>query len=101
MAKWMSSKGARDIVLVSRKASVNDKVQGLIDELATKGTRVIVKACDVGSRQSVESLVKEQMKDLPPVRGVVHGAMVLRVSPAILLCLLLFTDIFRTCSLRI
>ncbi|OJJ39118.1 hypothetical protein ASPWEDRAFT_149949 [Aspergillus wentii DTO 134E9] len=78
MAKWMSSKGARNIVLVSRKASVNDKVQGLIDELATKGTRVIVKACDVGSRQSVESLVKEQMKDLPPVRGVVHGAMVLR-----------------------
>lgn len=80
MAKWMSSKGARNIVLVSRSASINDKVQALIDELATAGTNVTVKPCDVSSRQSVDALVNEQMKDLPPVRGVVHGAMVLRVS---------------------
>jgi NAD(P)-dependent dehydrogenase (short-subunit alcohol dehydrogenase family) len=79
MAKWMSSKGARNIVLVSRSASVNDQVQQLIDELAVDGTHITVKACDVSSRASVEKLVKEDMKDLPPVRGVVHGAMVLRV----------------------
>ncbi|OQE31225.1 hypothetical protein PENSTE_c001G09701 [Penicillium steckii] len=78
MARWMSSKGARNIVLVSRSASVNDKVQELIDELAADGTHIGVKACDVSSRASVEKLVKEDMKDLPPVRGVVHGAMVLR-----------------------
>lgn len=78
MARWMSSKGARNIVLVSRSASINDKVQELIDELAVDGTHIGVKACDVSSRTSVEKLVKEDMKDLPPVRGVVHGAMVLR-----------------------
>lgn len=83
MAKWMSSKGARNIVLVSRSASVNEQVQALIDELSVNGTRVTVKPCDVSSKQSVENLIKEEMKDLPPVRGVVHGAMVLRVSPAI------------------
>jgi NAD(P)-dependent dehydrogenase (short-subunit alcohol dehydrogenase family) len=82
MAKWMSSKGARDIVLVSRSASVNEQVQALIDELSVNGTHVIVKPCDVSSRQSVENLIKEEMKDLPPIRGVVHGAMVLRVSVA-------------------
>lgn len=80
MARWMSSKGARNIVLVSRSASVNDKVQALMDELADDGTHVTVKPCDVSSRQSVESLMKDGMKNLPPVRGVVHGAMVLRVS---------------------
>ncbi|KAF3398157.1 Compactin diketide synthase mokB [Penicillium rolfsii] len=78
IARWMSSKGARHIVLVSRSASVNDQVQALVDQLAVDGTHVIVKPCDVSSRQSVEDLVKEKMKDLPPVRGVVHGAMVLR-----------------------
>ncbi|KAJ5553023.1 type I iterative polyketide synthase [Penicillium frequentans] len=78
MAKWMSSKGARNIVLVSRRASVNDKVQALIDELAVDGTLVTVKACDVTDKQSVSTLINEDMKDLPPVRGVVHGAMVLR-----------------------
>ncbi|KAJ5902692.1 hypothetical protein N7495_003220 [Penicillium taxi] len=80
MAKWMSAKGARNIVLVSRRASpVNDKVQLLIDEMALDGTIITVKACDVSSKYSVETLIKEDMKDLPPVRGVVHGAMVLRV----------------------
>ncbi|KAJ5683110.1 type I iterative polyketide synthase [Penicillium macrosclerotiorum] len=78
MAKWMSSKGARNIVLVSRSASINDQVQKLIDELTVTGTRILVKPCDVSSRQSVENLIKVEMKDLPPIRGLVHGAMVLR-----------------------
>ncbi|KAJ5728673.1 uncharacterized protein N7483_003181 [Penicillium malachiteum] len=78
MARWMSAKGARNIVLVSRRASINDKVQALIDDLAAEQTLVTVKACDVISKASVETLIKEDMKDLPPVRGVVHGAMVLR-----------------------
>lgn len=76
----MSSKGAKNIVLVSRHAEVNDKVQALINKLAPLGVRILVKACDVSNRQSVETLINEEMKDLPPVRGVVQGAMVLRVS---------------------
>ncbi|KKY20096.1 putative polyketide synthase [Phaeomoniella chlamydospora] len=78
MAKWMSSKGARNIVLVSRSASVNDKVKALMDELAPSGTNIVVKTCDVSNPESVEKLVKEDMKDMPPVRGVIHGAMVLK-----------------------
>lgn len=80
MARWMSSKGARNIVLVSRSASINDKVQALIDELALTETKVIVKSCDVSSKESVDNLINEGMKDLSPIRGVIHGAMVLRVS---------------------
>ena len=80
MAKWMALKGAKNIVLVSRRAAINDKVQALIDNLAPLGVKIIVKACDVSSQQSVENLINQEMKDLPPVRGVVQGAMVLRVS---------------------
>ncbi|CAI7594036.1 unnamed protein product [Penicillium glandicola] len=78
IAKWMWSKGAKNIVLVSRRAAINDKVQALIDTLAPLGVQIIVKACDVSSQESVEALVNEDMKDLPPIRGVIHGAMVLR-----------------------
>jgi short-subunit dehydrogenase len=89
MAKWMSSKGAKNIVLVSRRAAINDKVQALIDTLAPLGVRIVVKACDVSSQLSVEALVNQEMKDLPPVRGVIHGAVVLRVRSllAILSCI--------------
>ncbi|KAJ5340883.1 hypothetical protein N7541_010007 [Penicillium brevicompactum] len=65
MAKWMASKGAKNIVLVSRRAAINDKVQALIDNLAPLGVRVVVKACDVSNQLSVETLVKQEMKDLP------------------------------------
>lgn len=80
MAKWMSTKGARNIVLVSRSGSMSEKLEALIHELAPHGTQVLVKACDVSSRVDVERLVNEELTQLPPVRGVVHGAMVLRVS---------------------
>lgn len=76
----MSTKGAKHIVLVSRHAVINDKVQALIDSLAPSGVEILLKACDVSSQQSVEALISEEMKNLPPVRGVVHGTMVLRVS---------------------
>uniref|UniRef100_A0A093XSQ6 Lovastatin nonaketide synthase n=1 Tax=Talaromyces marneffei PM1 TaxID=1077442 RepID=A0A093XSQ6_TALMA len=78
MAKWMSTKGARNIVLVSRSGFVNDKLEALIRELASEGTQVLVKACDVSSRADVEGLLNGELTHLPPVRGVVHGAMVLR-----------------------
>lgn len=83
MAKWMSTKGARNIVLVSRSGFVNDKLEALIRELASEGTQVLVKACDVSSRADVEGLLNGELTHLPPVRGVVHGAMVLRVSLSI------------------
>jgi NAD(P)-dependent dehydrogenase (short-subunit alcohol dehydrogenase family) len=75
----MSAKGARVIVLVSRSGSLNEKVKETISDLAQDGTTVIVESCDITSQLSVEALVKEKMRDLAPVRGVIHGAMVLRV----------------------
>lgn len=67
-------------MLVSRSGSMSEKLEALIHELAPHGTQVLVKACDVSSRVDVERLVNEELTQLPPVRGVVHGAMVLRVS---------------------
>lgn len=80
MAKWMSTRGARNIVLVSRSGSMNDKLDALIREPASHKTHILVKACDVSSRADVERLLNEELTHLPPVRGVVHGAMILRVS---------------------
>jgi NAD(P)-dependent dehydrogenase (short-subunit alcohol dehydrogenase family) len=98
----MSSKGAKNIVLVSRRAAIEDKVRALIDTLTPLGVRIVVKACDVTSQESVEALVNEEMKDLPPIRGVIHGAMVLRVSfllqgPIYITIFRLLTQL-RTCS---
>ncbi|KAH8902159.1 polyketide synthase [Coniochaeta sp. PMI_546] len=78
MARWMVGKGARHILLVSRSGSVTGKVKDLVNELAAVGASIVVRRCDVASRSEVDVLVKNQLEGLPPVRGVIHGTMVLR-----------------------
>ncbi|KAI1774242.1 ketoacyl-synt-domain-containing protein [Hypoxylon cercidicola] len=78
MARWMVSRGARHLVLVSRSGSATGKVKELIDEVAPVGAEIVVRRCDVASPASVDDLVKNNLEGLPPVKGVIHGAMVLR-----------------------
>ncbi|KAI0896241.1 acyl transferase domain-containing protein [Annulohypoxylon nitens] len=77
MARWMVSRGGRHLVLVSRSGSVTGKVKDLVDEAAQVGAEIVVRRADVASASSVDDLVKNGLQGLPPVRGVVHGAMVL------------------------
>ncbi|KAI0870540.1 ketoacyl-synt-domain-containing protein [Hypoxylon argillaceum] len=78
MARWMVSRGARHLVLVSRSGSITGKVKELADEAAEAGAEIIVRQCDVANPADVEELVNFGLEGLPPVRGLIHGAMVLR-----------------------
>ncbi|KAL7624973.1 hypothetical protein AAE478_004187 [Parahypoxylon ruwenzoriense] len=78
MARWMVSRGARHLVLVSRSGSATGKVKDLIEEASAVGAEIVVRRCDVANPSSVDELVKNGLEDLPRVRGVIHGAMVLR-----------------------
>lgn len=80
MARWMVEKGARNIVLVSRSGSATGKVRELIDQMATLGANIVVRRCDVTDSILVNKLISTELSGLPPVRGLVHGAMVLHVS---------------------
>lgn len=81
MTKWMVGKGARNIVLVSRRARLEGAVQQLAHDLRqSAGANVVVKACDVTDRESVQSLVTSCRAELPSIAGVIHAGMVLRVS---------------------
>lgn len=79
MARWMVRRGAQTIVLVSRNASVSGKVKELAEDMGALGAKIIVRKCNVVSRSDVDSLIAS-LQDLPPIRGIVHGTMVLRVS---------------------
>lgn len=79
MTKWFVEKGARHIVLISRGGVVTEKLQKLISELSTTKAEILVRPCDITNKEQVESLVRG-MQQMPPIKGVIHGAMVLRVS---------------------
>jgi acyl transferase domain-containing protein/NADPH:quinone reductase-like Zn-dependent oxidoreductase/NAD(P)-dependent dehydrogenase (short-subunit alcohol dehydrogenase family)/acyl carrier protein len=78
MARWMINQGAKHLVLISRSGSATGKVAELIDEAKAAGVEIVVRPCDVAKKSDVDALLATGIQGLPPVRGIVHGAMVLR-----------------------
>ncbi|KAL4875877.1 ketoacyl-synt-domain-containing protein [Aspergillus karnatakaensis] len=72
---WMITKGARNLVLASRTPKVDSN---WIEEMARLGARVRVESMDVTNLESILTVDRTIRSTLPPVGGVVNGAMVLR-----------------------
>jgi NAD(P)-dependent dehydrogenase (short-subunit alcohol dehydrogenase family) len=77
MATWMVGKGAKNIVLLSRSGQLIGKAKDQIDALNNSGAAIVVHRCDVANRTEVEDLISTGLNHLPPIRGIIHGAMVL------------------------
>ena len=77
IARWLVSKGAKTLVLVSRKGAANDNAKRFIDDMEKKGVQVMVPPLDITNSDEVKRLFEKIKQELPPLRGVVHGAMVL------------------------
>jgi len=80
ITRWMVRKGAKHIILASRSSNVSDNVKYLIQDLAAEGATVLVRQCDVAKQEDVARVISECSVDLPPIRGIIHSAMVLKVS---------------------
>ncbi|KAK2800138.1 Type I Iterative PKS [Emmonsiellopsis sp. PD_5] len=79
LASWMVENGARIVILLGRSGSSRPRVRELVEKYDGTEVKLRAIACDVGSRtQFVDALTSIQ--DLPPVRGVIHGALYLRDS---------------------
>ncbi|KAJ4286351.1 hypothetical protein N0V88_008057 [Collariella sp. IMI 366227] len=78
MAKYMVENGARNVVLVSRSGADDKTTEQLQREINQPGARVLVMKCDVGDAHQVAQLFRRCHRDLPPVCGIIHAAMVLR-----------------------
>jgi NADPH:quinone reductase-like Zn-dependent oxidoreductase/malonyl CoA-acyl carrier protein transacylase len=79
LAHWMIENGSKNVVVLGRTGSANPEVQKLLQKY--EGTDVTARAlaCDVGDKLSLVDAL-ESIKDMPPVRGVVHSALILNVS---------------------
>jgi NAD(P)-dependent dehydrogenase (short-subunit alcohol dehydrogenase family) len=80
IGRWLAEKGAHTLVFLSRSAADGAANIAFIDGLKqTYNTNAIAYNCDVADRDSLKSVL-EKCQSLPPIRGVVTGAMVLHVS---------------------
>jgi NAD(P)-dependent dehydrogenase (short-subunit alcohol dehydrogenase family) len=80
IAKRMVERGARHIVLLSRTGKTTSKLNRLISDSRIVSASIYIKRCDVADKAAVAALVTDLQNTLPPIRGLIHTVMVLRVS---------------------
>lgn len=81
------SRGAKNLVLLSRSRP-NAEAQQVIDSLIKDGTRVEVRPCDISDYELLKHVLEDVGQTMPPIKGCIQSAMVLRVSVACVICLL-------------
>lgn len=76
-AKWLVEKGARHLVLISRRGPVDEQAKSAIADMTAQGVKVLARACDITSRSALQKLFDEMASTTPPLRGIVHAAVVI------------------------
>jgi acyl carrier protein len=76
-AQWLADRGARNLILISRSGPASDTAQAAIAAFEAQGVRVHAAACDVTDRAALASLLQETAATLPPLKGLVHAAVVI------------------------
>lgn len=81
IAHFLIDHGAKNLILLSRSAGNAEKSGAFVAELRETGCRVKAVSCDVSKAEDLTGALRTcEAEGLPPVRGVIQGAMVLRDS---------------------
>jgi NADPH:quinone reductase-like Zn-dependent oxidoreductase len=72
-ARWMVREGARNVVLMGRRAP-QPKAKAVLNELARNGARIEIESCDVSDEAELAALLDRISKSMPPLRGIIHAA---------------------------
>ncbi|KAL4794077.1 hypothetical protein BDV19DRAFT_390587 [Aspergillus venezuelensis] len=78
LARMFAASGARHLAIFSRSGAASSAAQECVAEIEQLGTKVQVYKCDVASDVAVKEAVDDIQAHLPPIKGVIQGAMVLR-----------------------
>ncbi len=77
IAKWMGGQGARHVVLVGRSGASTPEAQAVVRSLEEAGAQVYAAAVDIAQEAKVREMLDRIAATMPPLRGIMHGAMVL------------------------
>ena len=79
VCQWLARHGAKQIIVVSRSARL-DRIQPFVSDMAELGCAVHAVACDIADSAALFTALDSCAETLPPIRGVIQGAMVLQDS---------------------
>ena len=76
----MIEQGAKNLIFANRSGLVRQDAKDAVQILQGKGASVAVYPCDVCESAQLNNLITQSSKSMPPIRGVIQSAMILRVS---------------------
>lgn len=81
LVSWLADCDARNIMTLSRSGARDARSAEVVDQMGLKGVKVAAKVCDISSESQLMEVLQEINGGLlPPVRGIIQSAMILRDS---------------------
>ena len=78
-AFWMIKHGARNLIFASPSGLEKEKAKEGVALLKEQGAKVAVYNCDVSKIEDVDRVLERCKSEMPPIRGMIHAAMVSKV----------------------
>ncbi|WP_414581134.1 SDR family NAD(P)-dependent oxidoreductase [Scytonema sp. PCC 10023] len=77
VAKWLVKNGAKHLVLMGRSGAASPTASEAVKTLESAGASVVVAKADVSKATQVANVLTDIEQSMPPLRGIIHAAMVL------------------------
>ena len=77
IAQWMIEQGAHHLVLMGRGGTSSPEARDAVGTMQGAGAEVVVATGDVSNPDHVARVLADIDESMPPLRGVIHAAMVL------------------------
>ena len=87
VAEWMVERGARNLILMGRRGPQSEEALQALKAMEEAGARVAIAKADVSNREDVHGVVCRIQQGMPPLRGIIHTAMVLEDAAVLQLTL--------------
>ncbi|KAI1172159.1 polyketide synthase [Nemania sp. FL0916] len=78
IARWAVARGARNLILLSRRGPVKPDAKAFLEELAPLCNNIATPACDAADRGALERCVAECLTYMPKIKGCIQASMVLK-----------------------
>ena len=78
ISKYLVRHGVRNLILLSRNASRDDS-DGFLSELRSQGCHIATYSCDIADVGRLTDVFRRCKMEMPPIRGLIQAAMVLKV----------------------
>src|SRR3954462_13275239 len=72
VARWMSTRGARNLLILSRQGMNTEGATSFVEEMQSKGVCVKAPSCDITKATSLRTALEEAASTLPAIKGCIQ-----------------------------